>query len=38
MTMTRVKAVIGTYNNPEVNPAEYLEKWSKLPQVVYVTG
>lgn len=32
------RMVIGTYNNPEVDPREYLELWSKIPGVVYVTG
>lgn len=36
--MSQVRMMIGTYNNPEVDPAEYLEKWSKIPGVVYVTG
>lgn len=36
--MTQTRMVIGTYNNPKVDPQEYLEQWSKIPGVVYVTG
>lgn len=36
--MTRACMCIGTYNNPKVDPKEYLEKWSKVKGVVFVTG
>ena len=36
--MTRARMVIGTLNNPQVDPQEYLEGWSKIPGVVFVTG
>lgn len=36
--MTQTRMCIGTLNNPEVDPREYLEKWSMIPGVVYVTG
>ena len=29
---------IGTLNNPKVDTNEYLEAWSKNPNVKYVTG
>lgn len=29
---------LGTLNNPKVDAAEYLEAWSKVPGVAYVTG
>jgi len=36
--MTQTRMVIATYNNPPEEYEEYLEKWSKIPGVVYVTG
>ncbi len=36
--MTQTRMVIATYNNPPEECKEYLEKWSKIPGVVYVTG
>lgn len=36
--MAQTRMCIGTLNNPEVDPREYLEKWSMIPGVVYVTG
>lgn len=30
--------ILGTYNNPKVDTREYLEAWSKLDDVVFVTG
>lgn len=32
------RMVLGTYNNPKVDPREYLEAWSKVDGVVFVTG
>lgn len=33
------RAVIGTLNNPKgIEPDWFLERWSKQPGVVYVTG
>lgn len=29
---------LATHNNPKVDPQEYLEAWSKLDGVVFVTG
>lgn len=29
---------LGTYNNPKVDPREYLEAWSQVDDVVYVIG
>ena len=36
--MTQTRMCIGTLNNPTVDTQEYLEKWSKIPGVVFVTG
>lgn len=36
--MAQTRMVIATYNNPPEEYEEYLEKWSKIPGVVYVTG
>lgn len=30
--------ILGTHNNPKVDPREYLEAWHKLDEVVFVTG
>jgi len=32
------RMVIGTHNNPAVDPKDYLEAWSKVDGVVFVTG
>lgn len=32
------RMVIGTLNNPTVDPKDYLEGWSKVDGVVFVTG
>lgn len=29
---------IGTHNNPKVDARDFLESWSKLPEVAFVTG
>jgi len=36
--MAQTRMIIGTLNNPKVDAAEYLEGWSKIPGVVFVTG
>jgi len=36
--MAQTRMIIGTLNNPKVDAAEYLEAWSKVPGVVFVTG
>lgn len=38
MTSTKARMWICTLNNPKVDTAEYLEGWSKVPGVAYVTG
>lgn len=36
--MTQTRMAIGTLNNPKGCAAEYLEAWSKVDGVVFVTG
>lgn len=36
--VTQARMALGTCNNPKVDPQEYLEAWSKVDGVVFVTG
>jgi len=38
MPATQCTNYLGTYNNPKVDPRDYLEQWSKQKNVVYVVG